>query len=109
MRLIKPILGSVVAAVAVTFICLFLPFVGLVVDEHPLMFFGAVLLLFVFINIWGRSGSRRDVSVVSDELQRKNECEEWWKKSSEATSCPSNHYDLRNIYRRLHMYDGSDD
>ncbi len=106
MSLIKRILGSLVAAAAVTFVCLFLPFIGLIVDEHPLGFFGAVLLLLVPINMVRFSRSRKLLSV---RLQRKKECEGWWQKSSQATSCPSNHYDLRNIYRRLHVYDGSDD
>lgn len=109
MSLLKPILTSVVAAAVVTIACLFLPFVGVVASEHPLVFFGVVLLLLVPINIIRFLRSQNGLAAASDRLKRKRECEEWWQKSCEASYRPSHCYDLRNIDKQLHIHDGYDD
>lgn len=109
MSLLKPILTSVVAAAVVTIACLFLPFAGVVASEHPLVFFGAVLLLLVPINIVRRLRSQKKLAVDSEMALRKKECKEWWKGSCEASYSPSHCYDLRNIDKQLHIHDGYGD
>lgn len=98
MSLMKPILGSMVVAAAVTIACLFLPFIGVIASEHPLVFFGAVLTILVPINIVRLNSASR--------VERQKECDKWHQENRDAMDCPTYCYDPRNVDRQLHIYDG---
>lgn len=109
MSLIKQILGRLVVATAVTVACQFLPIINTIVGGYLIGIFLAAFILPIFISKHSQRRIGTGKMPVPDVMRRKKEREEWWRKSSQATSCPSNCYDLRNIDRQLHMYDGFDD
>lgn len=109
MNLIKNTISSAVIALFITAGCYLLPLLSHLLSGYlPAVFTISFLLIMVMSRTKRNQSSEMLISDV--EFQRRvDESKTMWAKSSKATSCPSDCYDLRNIDRQLHTFDGLKD
>ncbi|MCG8074291.1 MAG: hypothetical protein N0C86_20155 [Candidatus Thiodiazotropha taylori] len=106
---IKQIIGCLAIATLVAVACYFLPVVNTLLGDYLFGFFFAAFILPLGIKWYESHMAKVRAMPKAERAQREKECKEWWRKSSEATTCPSHCYDQRNVDRQLHIFDGFKD
>ena len=106
---VKQIFACLMIAISITIACYFLPIVNGLLGDYLFGFFFAAFVLPIGIKWYESHMARVRAMPKAQRDKREKECKESWRKSSEATTCPSHCYDQRNIDRQLHIFDGFKD
>ena len=108
LSVIKQIIACLVIASMVATACYFLPLVNSLFGDYLIGFFLVAFVLPVGMKWYEAHMAKVRAMPQPVRKKREEECKEWLRKSSEATT-GSNCYDQRNIDRQLHIFDGFKD
>lgn len=109
LSVIKQIIACLVIASLVATACYFLPFVNSLLGDYLVGFFLAAFLLPVGLKWYEAHMVKVRAIPQPVRKKREKECKDWHKEDSDAMTCGTHAYDLRNIDQRHHVFNGFKD